>query len=432
MISLFPKACLLCSFSLYSFCLQAQKNFAREVVDTLASPYMAGRGYVNNGCEKAAKYISDQFKNIGLVPFGAYSQEFHLPVNTYPKKIDVSINGALQADGRDYIVIPSTPSIKGTFPVAKFNMGVLADSAKLRQFLRRNYSSAFIVVDDSGTVGKKGKDLFGSLRFNPFKAKGIIMLCDKLTEETSDTVLNYTLLYALRNTSFSRATTIQLDIKNKFIKDYKDENLIGYIKGKVQPDSFIVFSAHYDHLGKMANIFFPGANDNASGTAMLLSLAHFFAQPKNQPAYSIVFIAFGAEEVDMRGSHYYVQHPLFPLSKIKFLVNMDIMGTGDEGITVVNGSIYKAAFKDMVKINDSLHLLPQVKMRGPTANSDHYFFYTAGIPDFFIYTLGGIKAYHDIYDRRETLPLTKFDDVFTLLVNFTSDICNGRFNTLKN
>ncbi len=414
-------------FSLYAFFTSAQKEFARQVVDTLASPYMAGRGYVNDGCGKAARYILDQYKKLGLITFGSYSQEFHLPVNTYPKKIKVRVNGHLAKDGADYIAIPSTPSIHGTFPVLKFDRTVLTDSIKLNHFLKQDLSRSFIVVDDSGADSKKEMEILGSLRFNPFRAKGIIMLCDKLTEETSDTVMNYALLYAMRNTAFGKSTSIRLNIKNKFIKDYEDENIAGYVKGRVQPDSFIVFSAHYDHLGKMGDIYFPGANDNASGTAMLLSLARYYAKPENQPAFSIAFIAFGAEEADLRGSHYYVQHPLFPLSKIKFLINMDIMGTGDEGITVVNGSIYKAAFHDMVKINDTLHLLTQVKMRGPTANSDHYFFYAAGVPDFFIYTLGGINAYHDIYDRRETLPLTKFNEVFSLLVHFTDDLCRHRF-----
>jgi len=75
-----------------------------------------------------------------------------------------------------------------------------------------------------------------------------------------------------------------------------------------------------------------------------------------------------------------------------------------------------------------LHLLKLIKPRGATSNSDHYFFYTKHVPDFFIYTMGGIKAYHDIYDRRETLPLTNFDDVFHLLINFADDINNRRFN----
>jgi hypothetical protein len=422
------KFLLVAASLLLGFKVYAQKDYARKVVDTLASPYMAGRGYVDDGCHKAAQFINKEFKNIGLYPFGNdYGQKFHFPVNTYPKKIEVSINGKAERDGDDYILIPITPSIKGTYPVVKFDRSILLDSIKLGAFLKGNYKNTFVLVDDSGAIEAKEKKIWQKMTANPFNAKGIIILCDKLTQETSDTVMDYALLYALRRPDFISAKTISLDIKNKFIKDFTAENLVGYIKGSILPDSFIVFSAHYDHLGKMDDIFFPGANDNASGTAMLLSLAHYYSKKENQLSYSVVFIAFAGEEVDLKGSDYYVKHPLFPLTKIKFLINMDIMGTGDEGITVVNGTIYDKAFHDLQKLNDSLHLLKSIHPRGATANSDHYFFYKNHVPDFFIYTMGGIKAYHDIYDRRETLPLTDFDNVFKLLINFTGDICTHRF-----
>jgi Zn-dependent M28 family amino/carboxypeptidase len=183
------------------------------------------------------------------------------------------------------------------------------------------------------------------------------------------------------------------------------------------PDSFIVFSAHYDHLGIMGTeAIFTGANDNASGCAMMLSLAkHYAAHPAK---YSMAFIGWGGEELGLLGSFNYVEHPVFPLGKIKFMVNVDIMGTGDDGITVVNGTGYKPRFDSMVVINKKLNLLKEVKIRNNAANSDHYPFVEKGVPAFFIYTLGGIKAYHDIYDKRETLPMTKFKEVYILLTEF--------------
>ncbi|MGE3824646.1 MAG: hypothetical protein AB7G44_10500 [Bacteroidia bacterium] len=57
-------------------------------------------------------------------------------------------------------------------------------------------------------------------------------------------------------------------------------------------------------------------------------------------------------------------------------------------------------------------------MRGKAANSDHYYISENGVPAFFIYTMGGIKAYHDVYDKPETLPLTEFQDLFRLLTDF--------------
>lgn len=406
----------------------AQKDYARKVVDTLASPYMAGRGYVNKGDKKAAKYIINEFKGSGLLPIGnSYEQKFKFSVDTYIKPWGLILDGHPAVPGQDYIVVPSSPTTNGTFPVVLFDRTTYLDKEKLREFLSKDYSNSFVLVDDSGATDRKEKDVWESTRFNPFKAKGVIILCNKLTQEMSDTLSKYVLIYAMRSSFPLRPKSVRINIKNKFIKNYTSQNLIGYIKGNVQPDSFIVFSAHYDHLGRMGNIYFPGANDNASGVAMLLSLARYFGQHKENLKYSLVFIAFSGEEIGVLGSKYYTEHPLFPLSKIRFLVNMDIMGTGDEGITVVNGPVYDTPFKDLKRINDSLHLLKEIRPRGATANSDHYFFYIKHVPDFFIYTMGGIKAYHDIYDRRETLPLTNFDDVFKLLINFTDDICNRRF-----
>ena len=417
----------------------AQKDFARKVVDTLASPYMGGRGYVDDGNQRAATYLNNEFKSLGLTPFASpdepfgrgksYLQKFEYPVNTYTDAYTLSVNGKLAEPGADYIIIPSTPTIKGTFPVVRFDRSILLDSIKRKEFLSHDYSKTIILIDDSGATDKKEKQFWEGFKntpddggSNPFKAKGMIILCDKLTEETSESVADYALIHALRNTSFRYAENITVDIKNKFIKSFPTQNLIGYIKGNVRPDSFIVFTAHYDHLGKMGSIYFPGANDNASGIAMLLSLAKYYAAHKDSLRYSIAFMAFSGEEIALLGSKYYTEHPLFPLANIRFLINMDIMGTGDEGITVVNGTIYKNAFNDLVKINEDHHLLKLIKLRGETSNSDHYFFYKNHVPSIFIYTMGGIKAYHDIYDRRETLPLTNFNEVFKLLIEFTGDI----------
>ena len=170
----------------------------------------------------------------------------------------------------------------------------------------------------------------------------------------------------------------------------------------------------------MGEAIFPGANDNASGVAMLLSLANYFSD--KSPKYNLVFMAFGAEEAGILGSKYYVENPLFPLQDIKFVLNLDIMGTGDEGITVVNGTQHKKQFKLLSDINKKHKYLPKIKIRGRAANSDHYWFSQLGIPSFFIYTMGGIKAYHDIYDRAETLPMSEFNDLYHLLIEFLSEI----------
>jgi Zn-dependent M28 family amino/carboxypeptidase len=171
-------------------------------------------------------------------------------------------------------------------------------------------------------------------------------------------------------------------------------------------------------MGK--DTYFPGANDNASGISLLLNLAHYYA---SHPAkYSIGFICFAGEEAGLLGSKYYTENPLVPLKNIRFLINTDLAGTGDEGITVVNATEFPREFAYMNAINDEDKLLIKIYPRGKAANSDHYFFTEKGVPAFFFYTMGGIKAYHDVFDKAETLPLNEHEDLFKLIVQFNQKL----------
>ncbi|MFA7295533.1 MAG: M28 family peptidase, partial [Candidatus Paceibacterota bacterium] len=185
-------------------------------------------------------------------------------------------------------------------------------------------------------------------------------------------------------------------------------------------DTFIIVGAHFDHLGMMGNkTYFPGANDNASGTAMVLDLARFFADTAHIGKYSIAFMFFTGEEAGLLGSEYYTKNPLFPLSNIKFMLNLDMIGTGSNGIKVVNGSVIKKEFERLKSINEQHGYLKTVSERGEAANSDHYFFYKKGVKSFFIYTLGNeYKEYHTPTDKAEGLPLTKYNELFKLIVDF--------------
>ncbi|TAE76373.1 MAG: M28 family peptidase [Bacteroidetes bacterium] len=207
------------------------------------------------------------------------------------------------------------------------------------------------------------------------------------------------------------------ELESVYLSNYITQNVVGYIEGTAVKDSFLVLTAHYDHLGRMGkNSYFPGANDNASGTSMVLSLADYFA--KNPPKYSVAFILFSGEEVGLLGSEYFVKNPIIPLEKIKFLFNLDIVGTGDDGGTVVNSTIFKEDFERLNKINTEKKHLPKLATRGKAANSDHHYFTENGVKAFYIYTMGGIAYYHDVNDIADTLPLTKYQGVFRLLKDF--------------
>ena len=136
----------------------------------------------------------------------------------------------------------------------------------------------------------------------------------------------------------------------------------------------------------------------------------------------MVFIAFAGEEAGLAGSKYFIEHPLVDLKKIRFLINLDLVGTGDEGMMVVNATEHKREFEQLKKINEEHRYLATLGERGKSKNSDHYYFSENGVPAFFFYTLGGIQAYHDIYDKPETLPLTKYKEVFRLIRDFADSL----------
>ncbi|HNS43365.1 MAG TPA: M28 family peptidase, partial [Taishania sp.] len=99
-----------------------------------------------------------------------------------------------------------------------------------------------------------------------------------------------------------------------------------------------------------------------------------------------------------------------------------IFGSGEDGITVVNGAIFQNYFDLLTNINDQQQLLKQIKARGYAANSDHYWFTEKGVPSFFIYTMGPNKNYHDIDDTYENLSFAEVNDLQTLLVNFVKQL----------
>jgi Zn-dependent M28 family amino/carboxypeptidase len=169
-------------------------------------------------------------------------------------------------------------------------------------------------------------------------------------------------------------------------------------------------------LGKEA--MFPGANDNASGVAMMLDLARHYA--KNPPPYSVVFIAFAGEEIGLIGSYYFVENPLIPLKKISLLINMDLMATGDEGLTAVNATVFPDLFENLKMCNTLGNYLPNIAPRGKAQNSDHYYFSEAGVPAFFFYLRGNYHHYHDVNDTYEELTLSKYKEAFQLILDFAN------------
>ena len=403
-------------------------NYARFIIDTLASPSMEGRGYVNDGVRKAAAFIRNEFLKDGLLSFGNdYYQSFDLAINTLPGKADISIGKKPLIPGTDYLVASTSPTLKGEFPIVILNKRILKSKSRYKRFSCCDYSQKVIFVDKKGITDKKQTGLTDSLRkYNFLKAAALVFVNDnKLTWSISSASkqLPYAIIDIKREALPEKPASIALDIEAYFEKAYTTQNVIGYVRGSIQPDSFLVFTAHYDHLGRMGNrTYFPGANDNASGTAMLLDLAKHYSQPDHQPKCSMIFIAFTGEERGLLGSKYMAYHSFFPLASVRFLMNLDMVGTGSEGVTMVNATEFPKAFDLMTKINAGNEYVLTVKKRGESCNSDHCPFYEKKVPAVFIYSLGKeYTEYHNIYDRADLIPLSEYSDIFRLVRDFMDE-----------
>lgn len=400
-------------------------KYAHYVIDTLASPSMEGRGYVNDGDRKAAAFIQSEFNKNGLLSFGNdYYQKFDIAINTLPGNANISTGKQVLIPGVDYLVSASSPTVKGEFPVVLLDKKTLKSKARFKRFSIRDYSQKVIVVDKIGITDKEQIALADSLRkYNFLKAKALVFISDsKLTWSISaaNRQMPFATIDIKREAWPGKSSSMTFDIAAHFEKAYSTQNVAGYVRGSMQPDSFLVFTAHYDHLGRMGNkVYFPGANDNASGTAMLLDLARYYAQPDHQPEYSMIFIAFTGEEAGLLGSKYMADHPVFPLASVRFLMNLDMVGTGSEGVTMVNSTIFPRAYDLMTKINADNEYILTVKKRGESCNSDHCPFYEKKVPAVFIYSLGKeYTEYHNIYDRADLIPLSEYSDIFRLMRDF--------------
>lgn len=402
----------------------AETRFIKQRIATLAGNTMHGRGYVQKGAERAARYLVKQLQEAGLRPVGAdssYTQAYTFPVNTFPGEMSLKLGKKEAVPGVEYLIDAASPSYFGEAQKVvtvdllwgkRDWLGINADTPLAMPagsvFLLKNVDSA--------------KKLLVDPRLLPDalpRGAYIIPVKGKMTWTVStDTTANgATIFYVQDSVLPKRVKRANIAARAVFEPATRQQNVMAMVPGRAFPDSFIVFTAHYDHLGMMGRqTTFPGASDNASGTAMLLALArHFAANPQR---YSVLFIFFSGEEAGLKGSRYFTQHPAVPLEKMRFLVNLDIMGDASGGATAVNATEFPTEFALLQRLNERGNYLPKINSRGKAANSDHYFFTEAGVPSFFLYSHGGKGYYHDVFDTPKAVTLANVDRMMKLMIEF--------------
>ena len=424
----------------------------KQKLTIIAGADMEGRETATEGQRKAADYIENYFKKLGLLAgnFDSYQMYFPVYMDTAPQSSliinntsytamqDYSFNagntnagnsktneivfagyGLKDSASDDYTNLDVKDKWVLVMPASSKNPGdktSYTNYQKFQQAKAHNAAGLLIVSNDfpktatdysRGNMTNKAPvaDSAMPVIYVSFKLASQIVGRDISTNNLCSTCEKKA--YAARLSFTLTKSTIQL----------QSSNVIAVLPGTDKKDEYIFITAHYDHLGKRGDIIYYGADDDGSGTASVLEIAEAFANARDKgfsPRRTIVFMTVSGEEKGLWGSEYYTDHPIFPLNKTTVDLNIDMVGRQDPTRTYGDKDNYVYTIgddklsTDLAKITDSInnlytHLELDRKFNDPNDpnrfyyRSDHYNFAKNGVPVIFYFN-GTHADYHQPTD----------------------------------
>jgi hypothetical protein len=440
--------------------LNKSSDQIKRHTEILSSDIFEGRGTGTTGGNLAAKYIASEFAKYGLKPVGRENSFYqNIPMHgSFPLK---SSELKLYSDNdeitlkleKDYLMYKSgqqtfTPV---PLPLVFVGFGIVAPEFDYNDYQSVDVEGKIVVFLD-GEPESDDPEFFNGEAPTVYKyayskqriaiargAAGTILIpdtanksWDKMIDEFSfeDVNLAYSasnnlsliinpdaLNHLLKNSKFSYQEILEMKIQHRLEsfplnillsfkgeylqRDFLAQNVVGMIEGNDSElkDSYLIISAHYDHLGigpvVNGDSIYNGALDNAIGVAVLLELAKQFSENSSSIKRSIIFIALTGEEKGLLGSSYYTDNPLVPLYKTIANINIDgiaffkdfqsVVGIGSE-FSTLKDFLFEAATQMGIQVEP---VPPQFKSFEAFNQSDQLSFATAGIPS--ILVLEGTK-----------------------------------------
>ena len=350
-------------------------NYCKE----MASEKFSGRLTGHEGYTEAAQWAADYFKKWGLKPFNSqtgYLQPYPNPyVIVDQAEMTIFINERENATPlklhEDFLPILYTDSVEYKAPVVFLGWGIHAPELGYDDYegieVKGKFALCFRGTPDPGNKKFEEHDHHRQ-RMKTAKEKGcvgLIYIYDEvqanpngdwiqgfasavISEKSADILLQEKGITAqqLRKSlssdkkprSFPLNAEVECRFKSRDFPDGVGYNVVGIIEGSdpVLKKEGIVIGGHFDHAGKQLGILFPGADDNASGSAVVMEIAHAFSRLKVKPKRSLVFALFGSEEQGLRGSYYLASHLPPLVSRVDSMFNFDMVGEGDGTVCVLN------------------------------------------------------------------------------------------------
>lgn len=434
---------------------QVKLKTIREITTKLSSNEFEGRGTAQPGADKAAAYLAKRFAKLGLKPAGdngTYLQQIKFKTAEVMRDSSITIGDAALKHGEDYVVLPpyTSEKIDSVNGVVFAGFGVVSEELKRDDLAGLDLKDKIVIIVGGQPAGvdatlwkravapqARAMNIFGkgaaalvianagtaqqpfatianylsrrrvslaSSPAPPFKIPPVLLTSNSAMEKFfagSPMTYAQTLEKALNGEAVSRDlgknATLALHFK---LGEATSSNVAAVFEGsdpKLKEEA-VVYTAHYDAYGiNGAGQIFPGAADNALGTATITGIAEAFAKafpkPASRPRRSILFLAVTGEEYGLLGAEYWVQNPTWPLDKVAADINFDGIGTEVYGpVKRVVG--FGAEHSDLGTVFDAVSAASGVIVSPdpmPEENafvrSDHYAFVKHGVPALML--LGG-------------------------------------------
>jgi hypothetical protein len=424
----------------------------RKHLFQIAGPAFEGRETAMPGQRKAAVYIEEYFKSLGLKPGNGDSYQYPFPVYK-----DSFISSLIRVNGQEFELNTDyqNSTLSKSFSFSYGLSNVVFAGYGLSDSIRDDYKglqvNGKIVIILGGFPAGYVQEQINKKKFNNFAkvdaalkhgAIAILSIQEDFPRKKSltDPGLMYrgffreeitpAFFYVSENIArkIMGADYDQAKKGSPETKSYKADiilslqkqtqllqstDVLGFLEGGDLKDEVLIISAHYDHLGKKDSVIYYGADDDGSGTVSLLELASAFSNAKaagKGPRRSLLFLANSGEEKGLWGSEYYSDHPLYPLEKTTADLNIDMIGRKDPYRKQGDSNNYVYIVGDD-KLSTDLHTISVAMNKKYTGleldykfndpkdplriyyRSDHFNFARKGVP--IIFYFDGIHAdYH--------------------------------------
>ncbi|MGQ9851948.1 MAG: M28 family peptidase [Candidatus Oleimicrobiaceae bacterium] len=219
---------------------------------------------------------------------------------------------------------------------------------------------------------------------------------------------------------------VRLQVRARYAQKRPTMNVVALLPGSdsLLSKEYVLIGAHLDHVGRQSpSVYFPGANDNASGSAAVMAIAKAFVEAPSPPRRSVVFALFASEEQGMLGAEAYASRPPFPLGQTVAVLNLDCIGTGDS-IQVYGGADFPALFA-VAQEQDRRHTRLLSARTGSGGGADAGPFHRRGVPNLYFTTSNGYQHLHLPSDTPETLRPDLFAAAAQLAYRTARALANG-------